>query len=74
MILDVDGNYVETLRKSTWNSKVPNTLKSSFILSNYNTQEVISYWEFLDSNRKGYYREVKDVQGKISRVWANGER
>ncbi len=70
-VYDMEGNYIETLKKSDWNSKSPNPLQSSFDLSTYRTQEIRSYWEVVDPNVKGYYIELSDENGKISRLWAN---
>lgn len=67
---DKDGGYVQTYKKGDWNS-VPSTVKSSYDGSAYNGQEVTGYWESSDPSRKGYYLEVKDAQGKSSRIWAN---
>ena len=70
-LYDANGNYIETLKKSEWNSKVPAPVKSSFDLSNYKSQKVTSYWEVLNASQKVYYLELTDEQGKISRLWAN---
>lgn len=69
-LYDQDGNYVQTLRKSEW-SNVPASVKSTYEISNYKSQEVTSYWEVSDEAKKGYYLEFKDDQGKVSRIWAN---
>lgn len=68
---DKKGNYVETMRKKDWNDGVPSDLKSSFENSNYKTHKVSSYWEVSDPNRKGYYMELTDDQGKNSKVWVD---
>ena len=68
-LYDANGNYIETLKKSDWNSKVPSPVKSSFELSNYKSQKVTGYWEL--ASQKVYYLELTDDQGKISRLWAN---
>ncbi len=71
-LYDEDGNYVQTFRKTDWNN-VPATasIKSSYDLSNYKSQEVSSFWEVSDPNMKGYYFEIADDKGKVSHVWAN---
>ncbi|MEO7990906.1 MAG: hypothetical protein ABI663_15265 [Chryseolinea sp.] len=70
-VYDIEGHYIETLRRLEWNGNDQNPVKSSFDLSTYRTQEVTSYWEVVDRNQKGYYLEVTDDQGKVSRLWAN---
>jgi hypothetical protein len=69
---DSKGNYVETMTKKEWNNEVPSGLKSSFDKSGYKSQEVTSYWEVSDPNRKGYYMELTNGKGKMSRAWADG--
>lgn len=68
---DKQGNYVESMRKATWNDQVPTDLKTSFDKSPYKTHDVSGYWEVSDLNRKGYYMEFKDDQGKVTKVWAD---
>jgi hypothetical protein len=71
-LYDLDGNYIKTYKKVDW-STVPATasIKSTYDLSNYKSQKVTSYWEATDPDLKGYYFEITDDQGKVSRVWAN---
>ena len=54
-LYDANGNYIDTLKKSDWNSKVPGPVKSSFDLSNYKSQKVTSYWEVANASQKVYY-------------------
>ena len=68
---DRQGNYVETMTKKEWNANVPSSVKTSFEGSPYKSQRVTSYWEVSDANRKGYYMELNDEKGKMSRVWSN---
>ncbi len=70
-LYDTEGNYIETLKKSEWNSKVPNPVRSSFDLSDYKKQEVIAFWIVSDPGKMGYYLELIDDLGKESRIWAN---
>jgi hypothetical protein len=67
---DRDGAFVQTYKKGDWNS-VASKVKSSYDGSAYKNQEVTGYWESSDPSKKGYYLEVKDDNGKSSRVWAN---
>lgn len=68
---DREGKYVETLKRGEWNANVPSSLRSSFDQSTYKSQSVTGYWETSDPSRKGYYLELKDDKGKMSRVWAD---
>jgi hypothetical protein len=68
---DSKGNYIETMTKKDWSKDVPAELKSSFDKSDYKSQEVTSYWEVSDANKKGYYMELNDGKGKMSKVWAD---
>ncbi len=68
---DNKGKYIETMNRKEWDEMVPMNLKSSFDNSKYESQEVTSYWEVSDNNRKGYYMELKDDQNKITRLWAD---
>lgn len=70
---DKQGNYVETMTEKEWNDNVPASLKDSFESSPYKSQLVTSYWEVSDPERKGYYMELNDGEGKMSRVWANDQ-
>ena len=68
---DSKGNYIETMTKKDWNNDVPSGLRSSFDKSDYKSQEVTSYWEVSDPNKKGYYMELTDSKGKMSRAWVD---
>lgn len=68
---DKKGNYIETMRRKEWNDMVPSDLRSSFDQSSYKSQLVTNYWEVSDPNRKGYYLELNDNSGKITKVWAD---
>ena len=70
---DKQGKYIETMTKEDWNdSDVPASLKTSFGKSNYKDQRVTGYWTLSDpTDRKGYYMELQDKNGKTSRVWAD---
>ncbi len=68
---DKQGNYIESMRKKTWNDQVPADLRTSFDKSPYKMQNVSGYWEVSDLNRKGYYMEFKDEKGKMTKVWAD---
>jgi hypothetical protein len=70
---DKQGKYVDTMTKGNWgDSDVPQSLKSSFDKSTYKNQRVTGYWTLSDpSNRKGYYLETQDDNGKTSRIWAD---
>jgi len=68
---DSMGKYIETMNRKEWDEMVPMNLKTSFENSKYKTQQVISYWEVSDPNRKGYYLELKDNQDKVTRLWAD---
>jgi hypothetical protein len=68
---NMDGVYIETLTKKEWDANVPAPLRSSFESSPYHSQQVSSYWEVSDANRKGYYLELNDGKGKQSRIWGN---
>jgi hypothetical protein len=68
---DKKGSYIETMTKKEWNDNVPESVKNSFNSSNYKGQQVTGFWEVTDTDRKGYYLELSDDKGKVSRVWAN---
>lgn len=68
---DKQGNYVESMRKSNWDHQVPAYLRTSFDNSPYKTQDVSGYWEVSDLDRKGYYMELSDDKGKMTKVWAD---
>lgn len=68
---DKKGNYKETMTKKEWNDKVPASVRTSFDDSPYKDQQVANYWEVSDPDKKGYYLELNDDKGKVSRLWAN---
>lgn len=68
---DMQGNYVETLTKRQWNENASTALQTSFNQSVYKGQQVTGYWEVTDPIRKGYYLEVNDDKGRVSRIWAD---
>lgn len=68
---DKQGNYIESMRKKVWNDQVPANIRTSFDNSNYKSQKVSGYWELSDNNRKGYYMELKDDNGKMTKVWVD---
>lgn len=68
---DKKGNYVETLTRKEWDENVSSSLRTSFDESPYKGNQVNSYWEVSDPNKKGYYMEMSDPTGKVSRVWAD---
>lgn len=69
---DNEGNYIETYQKREWSDDAtPEILKSSYSKSNYKDSNVTSYWEGSDSSKKGYYLEVTDARGKLSKVWVD---
>jgi hypothetical protein len=66
---DKQGKYVETLIQKAWNDS--SALQPSFQKSQYRLHKVISYWEVLDKNKKGYYLEMNDRENNDSGVWAD---
>jgi len=66
-----NGNYIQTIIKTPWNKKIDPVIRSSFELSTYKMQEVVSYWKASGSGKKVYYIELKDAEGNVSRLWAN---
>jgi hypothetical protein len=71
---DKQGNYLETYEKGDWSrSDVPPSIKSAYSNSAYKDREVTGYWKSSDPDRKGYYMELRDKQGKTSRVWADDQ-
>jgi hypothetical protein len=69
---DKQGNYIGSYEKGDWNAgDVPASIKSAYGNSMYKDQEVTAYWRSSDPDTKGYYMEVRDKQGKTSRVWAD---
>ena len=68
---DKNGNYVETLNKKDWSTDVSPEIKSSFDKSSYKDQSVTSYWESSDTDKKGYYIEVREKGGKTQRIWSD---
>lgn len=68
---DRNGKYMETMKKGEWNDNVSPSLKNSFDKSTYKDQDVTGYWESTDPNKKGYYMEMTDDDGKMSRVWSD---
>ena len=67
---DKDGKYIETMTKREWSSAVPE-VRTSFDQSNYRTQQVTSYWEVSDPNKKGYYLELSDERGRVTKLWSD---
>jgi hypothetical protein len=72
---DAQGNYVETLRRDEWNnnSNVPATLRNAYGQSPYKDQTVTGYWSVTDPGKSGYYMELQDKTGTMSRVWADSQ-
>ena len=68
---DKQGNYIESMRKRTWDDQVPMDIRTSFDKSAYKAQNVSGYWEVSDLDRKGYYMELKDDNGKVTNVWVD---
>lgn len=68
---DAQGNYLETLTRREWNSNASPALQTSFNQSQYKGQKVSGYWEVTDPVRKGYYLEVNDDKGRVSRLWTD---
>jgi hypothetical protein len=70
---DKQGKYQDTMTKGNWSDPdVPSSLKSSYSKSPYKDQKVTGYWSVSDpSDRKGYYMEIQDNNGKTQRVWAD---
>lgn len=71
---DQQGNYVETLRRTTWNNaNVPNTIINAWSQSPFKDQAVTSFWSVTDAGKSGYYFELQDKNGASSTVWADGQ-
>lgn len=71
---DQQGNYVETLRRTEWNSaNVPTTLINAYGQSPYKDQTVTGYWSVTDAGKSGYFLELRDKSGASSTVWADGQ-
>jgi hypothetical protein len=71
---DQQGTYVETLRRTEWNtSTVPNTLVNAYGQSPYKNHTVTGYWSVTDPGKSGYFLELKDKSGASSTVWADGQ-
>ena len=68
---DKKGTYVQTLTKKEWNESVPTEVRSYFDQSNFRSQEVKSYWEVSDPNKKGYYLELSDKNGRVTKLWGD---
>lgn len=68
---DKQGKYVETLEQKEWSDT--SALQPSFQLSRYKSQQVTSYWEVLDLNKKGYYLEMRDSENNISCIWVDAQ-
>jgi hypothetical protein len=68
---DSRGAYIETMRREEWNKTAPASLKSSFDNSAYKAQEVTNYWAVLDPNRRSYYIELNNSEGRMTKVWVD---
>ena len=66
------GVYVRSYRRGNWDEgNVPLELKSAFNKSKYKDQSVTGFWIISDPGVKGYYLEVQDKQGNVSKIYAN---
>jgi hypothetical protein len=73
---DKDVEYMETFRKDNWNdSRLPATLRKAYSQSLFKDNKVTSFWIVADTERKGYFLETVDKNGKTMSVWVdqNGE-
>jgi len=68
---DSQGKYVETLAERKWDDKVPAKVRNSYETSGYRSNKVEHFWEVNEPNKKGYYLEFKDNDGKHRRVWSD---
>ena len=67
---DKKGQYIDTYTRSDWNSADANSMvKNYYGQSEYKDQEVTGFWT--SSNKKGYYLETKDNNGKTLRIYGD---
>jgi hypothetical protein len=70
-VYDKQGNYVETLTERKWDDNVPANVRNSYNSSTYRSNKVDRFWEVDEPNKKGYYLELKDNDGKSRRIWSD---